>query len=300
MLPQSLRARLRGIEIPSARTEPCANPQCEARTRIWHGYIGVGRQFYFGNLWCCSPECFQAAVWHALCRAIIEPKRSRPHRHRLPLGLLLLADGLIDHDAIRDALELQRTHQTGRIGDWLQKLGVVTEQQVTDAVARQWSCAVYPLQAGITRRNDSDLVPYPILKSLRMLPVHHNVQTQTLHVAFCDRVDYPALHVIEQMLGVVTVPCIARESQIQSALEGMIDRLPPFQQVFNETYETHEMAKICRTHFVQAEGKNSKVLRCGDYLWVRIFAKNPRDLVFRNKWMLREGTTPDQDAREQD
>lgn len=287
MLRETLQARLRALELPAIKTHPCANPQCQSRTRPWHGYVGVGRQFYFGNSWCCSPECFQAAAWHSICRVIAEPRRARSRGHRLPLGLSLLSQGLVDHEALRDALELQRVHKHGRIGDWLQKLGAVSEQQVTEAVAGQWNCAVYPLRADGLDSEMAGLIPYPALKSLRMLPVHHNLHTRTLHIAFSDVVDYSALHTVEQMLDVKTVACIAQESEINSALQRFDGHSRPLQHIAPAGCETREMARLCRDHFLQADGKDAKVLRCGPYIWVRILAKESVDLLFRNQWIPR-------------
>jgi type II secretion system (T2SS) protein E len=203
------------------------------------------------------------------------------------MGLLLLSHGVIDQNTLRDAIELQRTHQSGRLGHWLQKLGAVSEQQVTEAVARQWNCGVYPLRADSLDAQTLDLVPYPLLRSLRMLPVHHNLHARTLHIAFCDAVDYSALHVIEQMLEVKTVACIARESEIHSALQRMSALSPSAGQIGKMNYETREMARICRSRFFQADGKDAKALRCGPYIWVRILAKQSVDLLFRNPWISR-------------
>jgi len=218
---------------------------------------------------------------------IAEPRRARSRGHRLPLGLSLLSQGLVDQDALRDALELQRTHKQGRIGDWLQKLGVVNEQQITESVARQWNCAVYPLRSDNLDSETAHLVPYPVLKSLKMLPVHHSLHARSVHIAFCQAVDYSALHAVEQMLDVKTVACFAQESEINSALQRFAEHPRPFLRVAQESCEAREIARLCRIHFLQADGKDAKVLRCGPYLWVRILAKEPVDLLFRNQWLSR-------------
>src|SRR5579871_3221865 len=212
MLAESLRARLRAFEIPKFESEPCGNRHCDERTKLWHGYVGYGTQFYCGSEWCCSPECFEAAIRQAICKVIAEPRRNWLRGHRVPLGLLLVARGVIDHAAVRIALEAQRQHNHGRIGYWLQKLGFATEQEITRAVAQQWSCAMYPLHASAGYIANADLIPFALLKSRKMLPVHFHRETKTLHVAFSDGVDYPALHAVEQMLDCQTVPCIARDS----------------------------------------------------------------------------------------
>jgi type II secretion system (T2SS) protein E len=287
MLAETLRARLRAFELTKFESEPCANPNCHQRTKVWHGYVGHGTQFHCGSEWCCSPECFEAAIRHAICKVIAEPRRNWARGHRVPLGLLLVAEGVIDHTSVRTALEAQRKHSHGRIGYWLRKLGFATEQEIAKAVAQQWSCAVYPLHASAGYIANAELIPIALLKSRRMLPVHFHRETKTLHVAFSDAVDYPALHAVEQMLDCRTIPCIARDSHFGSALAA-IEALPQGDVVVEEAEEVHSMARIVRSHFVRSRARDLKIVRCGEYIWVRILGKKTMDLLFRNKWKAQE------------
>ncbi len=63
--------------------------------------------------------------------------------HRVPLGLVLLSRQQLTAEQLRAGLAAQRSAGRGRIGEWLQTLGFASEQQVTSALARQWSCPVW-------------------------------------------------------------------------------------------------------------------------------------------------------------
>ena len=65
-----------------------------------------------------------------------------PHRHRVPLGLVLLAQGWITHPQLQAALEAQKQTGQGRIGDWLVQSCGLAEERVTRGLGVQWSCPV--------------------------------------------------------------------------------------------------------------------------------------------------------------
>ena len=65
-----------------------------------------------------------------------------PHRHRVPLGLVLLAQGWITHPQLQTALEAQRASGQGRIGDWLTQSCGLPEERITRGLGVQWSCPV--------------------------------------------------------------------------------------------------------------------------------------------------------------
>ena len=68
------------------------------------------------------------------------------HRHRVPLGLVLLAQGWITHSQLRKALEAHRENGTGRIGDWLISECGLEAEQITRGLSVQWGCPVLPVE----------------------------------------------------------------------------------------------------------------------------------------------------------
>ena len=71
---------------------------------------------------------------------VLAPSPQPPNR--IPLGLLMVARGKLTYLEVSAALEAQRRARYGKIGEWIEKLGFATEQEVTTALALQWGCPV--------------------------------------------------------------------------------------------------------------------------------------------------------------
>jgi hypothetical protein len=288
---KELRSRLRSIELPQFKSEHCANRACGNRTRPWHGHLGTDAGLRCEGQWCCSDACFEAVSQSLICRALLQPQRHSPRSHRLPLGLLMVSNGTLSHDVVRRALEAQR-RGGAPIGRWLRTFGGITEQQIAEAVAQQWSCALYPLERDTAYLSHADLVPFPLLERSRMVPVHRNPHNNSIHLAFADSLDYSALYAIEQMLGAHTVPCIARESAVDAALNMLNDFPRPQLHVFEAHCEPSEAARMARSYVGQVAATDVRIVRSGEYLWIRLRGRSFTDLLFRNKWMTNPELRP--------
>jgi hypothetical protein len=119
----------------------CGRLDCRHTQTVWRRYRRKSRGVVIQGLRYCLEECMERAVGDALDRLGPVSKRA-PAPHRIPLGLLLLSRQQLTTDQLRAALAAQRSAGRGRIGEWLQALGFASEQQVTAALARQWSCPV--------------------------------------------------------------------------------------------------------------------------------------------------------------
>src|SRR5450631_41042 len=126
MYPGGPRATLRsGMGL----FETCANPAC--RSGWLHLWRSRSAPVFEGG-WNCSAECtlerMQTAVRRELDgRGSVQDK----HRHRVPLGLLMLEQGWITAGQLRGALEAQKTAGSGRLGYWLVGQQGVSEQLMT-------------------------------------------------------------------------------------------------------------------------------------------------------------------------
>ena len=119
----------------------CSRLDCRQTRTAWRRYRRKSRGVVIQGLRYCLEECMERALRDAVDRLGLVVKRA-PASHRIPLGLLLLSRQQLTADQLRAALSAQRTAGRGRIGEWLQALGFASEQQVTNALARQWSCPV--------------------------------------------------------------------------------------------------------------------------------------------------------------
>ncbi len=226
----------------------------------------------------CLEKCLEPALLSALARAqsTVECRSS----HRVPLGLLLLSRGQIDAKQLRAALAEQQANGHGRIGEWLQALGFVTELQVTAALARQWSRPVSRVNSIVGRCVETPQIPATLLKQCAMVPLEYVNSTQTLFIAFSDKIDYPALYAIEQMMGCRTEPCMAAPSFVKTHLE-LLRRGENNEIVFDSLKENTELCGIVRSYCTRISATELRLAKCGSYLWIRLLnhPHSPLDLL---------------------
>ena len=109
--PSNSAVGLGGLALPAVRQVQkgrlCGNPECMSGwTMPWRNR----RRPIFEAQWGCSGRCVLAMVQAAVRRELGDGTASSatPHRHRLPLGLLMLAQGWITHPQLQKALAAQR------------------------------------------------------------------------------------------------------------------------------------------------------------------------------------------------
>jgi len=257
----------------------CANASC-ARRSFTHAITLRHTGILLADEWLCSPECFEEAA-RARIAALLSSGHAQepPPRLRMPIGLALLSRGLLTTEQLKAALDEQA--QSGEnIGDIVQRFGFATPEQVTAAVAAQWSCPVFLM--GDRHLEPQVHVPRRLLELYGMLPVHFSEATRRLMVGFVSRVQYHILYTIEHITSCVAIPCFITSREYQQYLQ-----LPVFSEreneiVFERTSSTAEMAQLARNYIHQAGAHQTRLGICRDYLWVRIWGRRSEiDLLFR-------------------
>ncbi|HTW57911.1 MAG TPA: hypothetical protein VMD99_07275 [Terriglobales bacterium] len=220
----------------------------------------------------CLKKCLEPGLGEAL-RRLRSASPPAAVSHRVPLGLLLLSRQQLGIEQLRTALARQCAAGQGRIGEWLQALGFVTEQQVTSALARQWSCPV--LQADFPSLSDLPRIPAAWLESFAMVPVGYARTRSTLYIAFSEGIDYRALYAIEQIMGCRTEPCMARPSWVRRRLRGLAEHraegeVAESEMVFERVTSQAELSRIIRSYAVHLAASEIRLAACGSRLWARL------------------------------
>jgi len=236
----------------------------------------------------CREDCLERAVTEAL-RRIRSPLRRATAPHRIPLGLLLLSRQQLTVDQLRAALATQHAAGRGKIGEWLLSLGFVSEQQVTAALARQWSCPVLrpssfngsPL---LTASRRAPQIPIALLRAFVMLPVDFVESTETLHIAFGEGIDYSVLYAIEQMVGCHTEVCMASPSLVRQELQAISAHRGEHEVVFDRVSDGDEFSRIIRSYCIRLSATEVRLAGCGPHVWVRLLraSRPPLDLLLRS------------------
>jgi hypothetical protein len=229
--------------------------------------------------WYCLPHCLEGALIDAVRRTRPTVRRPAILQHRLPLGLLLLSRQQLTAGQLRAALDAQQSAGRGRIGDWFQEMGFVTEQQVTAALGRQWSCPVLRSAAAVTTGLSPFLsLPLRLLESFQMIPADFVETTQTLHIAFSDGINYTVLYAIEQMLGCHTAPCLVCPSALRKQLMALAQHGGSKDATFDRVADPGEFARIVRSYAASVEAAEVRLVACGEHIWVRL-ERQPRPPV---------------------
>jgi len=271
----------------------CGNPDCVTVRTPWHrlrrprgGIIAEGR-------WFCQPECLRRTLQLLLEALCAERGPAPPPARRIPLGLILLQQGVISAAQLHRALELQRTHGRGRLGYWLQQMGAIGEADLTRALALQWACPVFPLERDTGYRQCAHLVPRRLAEEAEMIPVYWSRDGSLLYTGFTTGIDYALLYAIEQMLACRTVPCLVSESAYARAMAVLERTVPAREIVFDSVRRSEEMASIAASFAERFAARALQVQRVGHFLWLRFATgREFRDLLFQTSSAASAGPRP--------
>jgi hypothetical protein len=249
---------------------PCGLLTCTRSQSVWQRLRDRHRPTgtFLQGVFYCHPQCLETALMSQLSQLrAVAPAPQTPNR--IPLGLLMMARGKLTDIEVRAALEAQRRARYGKIGEWIEKLGFATEQEVTTALALQWGCPVatsFDLSALPSPRS----IPLSILEAFQMLPLNYVASTNTLYLAFGERVDHAALYAIEKMLDCRTQPCVAEHKRIARQLESLRQMHRPGDVEFGPINDLAEMARIASSYTSKLSPKQVRLSRIGRFIWLRL------------------------------
>lgn len=255
---------------------PCALVSCSRSQSRWQRLRDRFRPSgtFLQGAFYCQPQCLETALVNQLSRLRLMAQ-SPPPPHRIPLGLLMVARGKLTYVEVRAALEAQRRARYGKIGEWIEKLGFATEQEVTTALALQWGC---PVATSVDPSTVQSLgnIPLPILEAFQMLPLNYFAATNTLYLAFGERVDHAALYAIEKILRCRTQPCVAGRKSIARQLESMRQLRRPSDVEFGPMNDLAEMARIAASYTARLTPEDVRISRIGCFIWLRLDVRADR------------------------
>jgi len=254
--------------LASAWLERCANPECGS------GWLHPWRRRsvpVFEEGWTCSPECTRFLVHAAVSRALSGKGTSgETHRHRIPLGLLMLEQGWISHAELQKALAAQRAAGTGRLGQWLMRHHAVGEETVARALGLQWSCPV--LNADPEESESlSAAVPRLFVDAFGALPLRL-AAGKVLYLGFEASLDPAVALAVQQATGLRVESAIVPESQFRRAHSRVLrTRFPAAELV--EAVSPAAAANALARCVERALPVASRLVRVHDCLWLRLLLR---------------------------
>lgn len=259
--------------------ETCANPACSSGwLHLWRSRTAP----VFEGGWSCSAACTAAQIGRAVRREL-DGRGAMPqsHRHRVPLGLLMMEQGWITAAQLKGALQAQKAAGTGRLGQFLIRCAGVSERLVTRALSLQWSCPVLPLDVH-DPEGLAPLAPRLFIDAFGALPLRV-AAGKLLYVGFEERLDPVLALAMERMSGLRVECGLVHGSEFHPAHERMMQAAFPSVELLEVASEPALVKMLARA--VERERPvESRLVRVHDCLWMRMW-RTPR-----------RGPVPERDA----
>ena len=248
--------------------QTCANPGCASGwLHLWRSRTAP----VFEGGWSCSAACTAAQVAAAVRRELdARGSAELNHRHRVPLGLLMMEQGWITPTQLRQAIEAQKEAGGGRLGQWLVRRQGVSEQLVTRALGVQWSCPVLPLEFHDAEAL-SALLPRLFVDAFGALPLRV-AAGELLYLGFEERLDPVLALAIERMTGLRVESGLVHGSQFRAAHERMLAASFPKVGLIEAASEPAIVHALTRA-IERARPADSRLVRVHDCLWLRIWPR---------------------------
>jgi len=246
----------------------CGAPGCSGGwTMPWKNR----RRPIFEQEWGCSSKCIRALVRSAVRRETgdaVPGNRDEGHRHRVPLGLVLLAQGWISHPQLQTALDAQRANGQGRIGDWLTQSCGLEEERITRGLSVQWSCPVLSM-GGFSAASMALVMPKRLIEEFGLVPLRV-AGSSLLYLAFEERMNAAAALGVEQMSGLTVESGLLPAKQFVQARDAVLaaDSVPATITVAADRDAL--TAGIVRA-VEQAQPIATKLVRIHQYYWLRMW-----------------------------
>jgi hypothetical protein len=248
--------------------ETCANPGCSS------GWLHLWRSRstpVFEGGWNCSPECTRMRIEAALGRERDgRGKAPESHRHRIPLGLVMLEQGWISSGQLRLALEAQKGAGAGRLGHWLVRQQGVSEQLVTRALGLQWSCPVLPIELHDAEALTA-VVPRLFVDAFGALPLRV-AAGRIIYMGFEDRLDPVLALAVERMSGLHVESGLVQGSLFRAAHTRMLNAAFPAVELIEAATEP-ALVNVLQKSIERVRPVESRLIRVHDCLWLRMWLR---------------------------
>jgi hypothetical protein len=258
-----------GLPLSVGQAPPrrlCGNAECaNGWTLPWRNR----KRPVFEAQWGCSGRCVLAMVRTAVRRELGEASAMvAPHRHRVPLGLLMLAQGWITHPQLQKALAAQREKGTGRIGDWLMRECSVEEEQIVRGLSMQWGCPVLTTE-GFSPERMALVMPKVFVEEFGLLPLRV-AGSRILYFGFADHLDASAAFATEKMTELKVESGVMEGSRFAVARDRLLDSNGV--ETKQETVKDEDALAARITAVLEQRRPNaSRLVRLHQYYWLRMW-----------------------------
>jgi hypothetical protein len=227
----------------------------------------------FEGHWACSSRCLWSMVQMATAREVGDGWRddmAQQHVHRIPLGLVMLAQGWITHPQLRKALDSQRVSGAGRIGGWLvSECGIETDS-VTRGLSVQWNCPVLTTER-FSPEAMALALPRLFIEKYGILPLRV-AGSKILYAGFEDQLDASSVFAVGQMSGLRTECGVVGEVKFREARKLLLECR--FAEVTRREVPDRDMlVRTVARVIEQRQPRASRLVRLHQHYWLRIWSE---------------------------
>lgn len=245
----------------------CGYPECRGGRAVpWRNR----RRPIFEDAWGCSKYCLLEMVHAAVrreCGATHASIDAASHTHRIPLGLVLLAQGWITQAQLQSALDAHRIGG-GRIGECLLLQGGIQQKYITRGLGVQWACPVLST-AGLDAKEMALVMPKLFLDEFGVVPVR-TVNNRSLYIGFESSLDASVAFALEQMTSLKVKNGILSTEEVASARNQLMKA--DYVSVVSETIADVNLLGSRITTVLQREQPvRSRLVRVHQYAWLRLW-----------------------------
>ena len=149
------------------------------------------------------------------------------------LGQILVDLGYLNDDQLWDVLEEQKQSPGEIIGQVAVRMGLVTQEQVTTALAEQWGMPVVNLEETSVPANVLEIVPEAMAEIYKIMPV--SLRNNVLTVAMADPQNVAALDDLRNFLGHEVRGAVSSQAEVEGAISRYYsDREESIEDVIDE------------------------------------------------------------------
>lgn len=172
------------------------------------------------------------------------------------IGQILIDLGYINDDQLWDILEDQKQNPGTVLGQVAVRMGLVTQAQVTEALAEQWGMPIVNLEETNIQSAVLELVPQTMAEIYRIMPV--SLKNNVLTVAMADPQNVAALDDLRNFLGHEIRGAVSSGPDVEAAIARYYaDREESIEDVIQQMTTDEDEEKRIRGYDLASDAEMS-------------------------------------------
>ena len=141
-----------------------------------------------------------------------------------PIGEILIEQGCITKEQLKQALDLQKKDKSKRLGEILVEMGMITESDIVIGLSTQFNLPYLPLKSFSVNPEATKVVPLELMESFSFVPI--DKLGDILTIATADPLDKDSIEKIEKASHCKAQVFLATLTEINDVIKLLAKRRP--------------------------------------------------------------------------